>query len=89
MLRPLVEQLAELRFSRRSADEDLAGILLKAGQKLGHLQDSAAVLKRVVDKTDDLAGVVEALADVARALANLLQGFDAVEKRFGWFRGMM
>jgi len=32
VLRPLVEQLAELKFSRRYPDEDVAGMLLRAGQ---------------------------------------------------------
>ncbi|XVU26465.1 hypothetical protein ACQPZJ_05260 [Actinoplanes sp. CA-054009] len=89
LLRPLVAQLAESKFTSRYPDEDVAAMLLRAGQKLGHLQDSAATLRSAADKAAGLQDAAAALRDVAQSLAGLLDGFSAVEKRLGRFRGMM
>ena len=89
LLRPLVEQMAELKFSRVYPDEDVAGMLLRAGQKLSHLGDSATLLRSAADKAAELEDVANTLLDVNRDLRALLEGFHAVERRLGRFRDMM
>ncbi|MFI5933825.1 hypothetical protein [Actinoplanes sp. NPDC051494] len=89
LLRPLVERLAELRFSRRYPDEDVADTLLRAAQKLGHLEDSAASLNHAVTKAAALQDVTSTLLAITRQLGALLDGFDGVEMRLGRFRSGM
>jgi hypothetical protein len=89
LLRPLVAQLAELKFSRWHPDEDVAGMLLRAGQKLGHLADTAPILASAADKTAGLGDVTGHLIGVIRDLKALLDGFDQIERRLSLYRGMM
>ncbi|WP_433531253.1 hypothetical protein ACQPYA_03845 [Micromonospora sp. CA-263727] len=89
LLRPLVEQLAESKFTSRYPNEDVAAMLLRAGQKLGHLEDSAATLSSAADRTAGLQDGVVALDAVVERLAGLLENFNAVERRLGRFRSMM
>ncbi|MBB2940528.1 hypothetical protein FB565_000232 [Actinoplanes lutulentus] len=89
LLRPLVEQLAELKFSRQNPDEDVAGMLLRAGQKLGHLADTAPMLGNAADKAAGLEDAAHLLVDVIRDMKTVLEGFHQVESRLRIYRDMM
>ncbi|GHJ49029.1 hypothetical protein Cs7R123_63710 [Catellatospora sp. TT07R-123] len=89
LLRPLVQQLAESKFTSRYPNEDVASMLLTAGRSLSHLETSATSLMQAADKAANVAEIAGTLINITKSLQSLLEGFKAVEVRLGRFRGIM